>query len=205
VPLLLFNGIGANLELARRFVAELGKFGIGIIIFDVPGTGGSSAPSAPYRFAWLAGLANALLERLGIDGKVDVAGVSWGGALAQEFTRRFSSRVRRLVLAATSAGAVSVPGRWSALSKMVSTRRYIDRDYVAAVGGKLYGGKARGNTQLLEQFDESLRSPGNAGYYLQMLAGIGWTRSSPSRTDACWPGSFQTRGSSRSRTGISSY
>jgi poly(3-hydroxyalkanoate) depolymerase len=175
LPLFFFNGIGANLELVRGFADEMSAFGIGIIVFDVPGTGGSSAPAAPYRFAWLADLANEVLVRLGISGQVDVAGVSWGGALAQEFTHRYPLRVRRLLLAATSAGAVSVPGRLSALAKMVSLRRYVDRDYLTRVGGRLYGGKARANPTLLKQFNESLRSPRSVGYYLQMLAGVGWT------------------------------
>jgi poly(3-hydroxyalkanoate) depolymerase len=175
LPLFFFNGIGANLELVRGFADELGAYGIGIIIFDVPGTGGSSAPAAPYRFSWLADLANEVLVRLGIDGQVDVGGVSWGGALAQEFTHRYPLRVRRLLLAATSAGAVSVPGRLSALAKMVSLRRYVDRNYLTAVGGELYGGKVRRNAKLLEEFGGALRSPRGTGYYLQMLAGVGWT------------------------------
>src|SRR5450631_4879446 len=175
LPLFFFNGIGASLELIRGFAEEMSAHGIGIIVFDVPGTGGSSAPSSPYRLSWLAKLANDVLDRLGIDGQVDVCGVSWGGALAQEFTHRYPERVRRLLLAATSAGAVSVPGRLSALSKMLSVRRYVDRDYLAQIGGELYGGKVRGNAKLLRQYGELLRAPRGSGYYLQMLAGVGWT------------------------------
>jgi poly(3-hydroxyalkanoate) depolymerase len=175
IPLLFFNGIGASLELARGFVDEMGRDGVGIVIFDVPGTGGSSAPASPYRFSWLAELASEVLICLGIEGQVDVGGVSWGGGLAQEFTHRYPGRVRRLLLAATSAGAVSVPGRLSALSKMLSVRRYVDRDYLAHIGGELYGGKVRGNAKLLRQYGELLRAPRGSGYYLQMLAGVGWT------------------------------
>jgi poly(3-hydroxyalkanoate) depolymerase len=173
--LLFFNGIGANLELVAGLAAELSTYGIGIVIFDVPGTGGSSATSSPYRFSWLAELAAEVLRGLGIESQIDVLGVSWGGALAQEFTRRYSGRVRRLLLAATTAGAVSVPGRWSALSKMLSVRRYADRGYLARIAGELYGGKARADAKVLEQFGNSLRSPRGTGYYFQMLAGIGWT------------------------------
>ena len=57
-PLLLFNGIGANLELVEPFVAALDD--VTVIIFDVPGVGGSPAPLIPYRFSTLAVLADKL-------------------------------------------------------------------------------------------------------------------------------------------------
>jgi pimeloyl-ACP methyl ester carboxylesterase len=41
-PLLIFNGIGANLELLEPFVEALGD--VEVIIFDVPGVGGSPTP-----------------------------------------------------------------------------------------------------------------------------------------------------------------
>ena len=41
-PLLIFNGIGANLELVQPFADALGD--VEVVIFDVPGVGGSSTP-----------------------------------------------------------------------------------------------------------------------------------------------------------------
>ena len=93
--LLVFNGLGADLDLMRGFAREIGKFGIGIVIFDVPGIGGSGVPLLPYRFSCLARLANEVLICLGIEGQVDVAGMSWGGALAQEFAHRYPARISR--------------------------------------------------------------------------------------------------------------
>src|SRR5574338_1728709 len=46
-PLLIFNGIGANLELVEPFLEALE--GVEVVIFDVPGVGGSPAPVLPYR------------------------------------------------------------------------------------------------------------------------------------------------------------
>jgi poly(3-hydroxyalkanoate) depolymerase len=175
LPLFFFNGIGANLELLRGFVDEMGKHGIGIIAFDVPGTGGSSEPAAPYRLSWLANLASDLLAGLGVQGQVDVGGVSWGGAIAQEFTHRYPLRVRHLLLAATSAGAVSVPGNPSALAKLLDRRRYAERDFMAHIGGELYGGKFRGNPKLLAHYAASLSAPKGKGYFFQLLALVGWT------------------------------
>ena len=101
-PLLIFNGIGANLELVEPFVAALED--VSVIIFDIPGVGGSPAPVVPYRFSTLSVLTDRLLSRLGYDGPVDVLGVSWGGALAQQFAHLYPGRCRRLILAATSPG-----------------------------------------------------------------------------------------------------
>ncbi|HET6316572.1 MAG TPA: alpha/beta fold hydrolase, partial [Chloroflexota bacterium] len=78
-PLLLFNGIGANIELVEPFLDVLD--GPEAIIFDVPGVGGSPAPILPYRPSTLARLSAQLLDQLGHE-QVDVLGVSWGGALA---------------------------------------------------------------------------------------------------------------------------
>jgi len=175
VPLLLFNGIGANLDLVRGFADEMGRLGIGIVIFDVPGTGGSSPAPAPYRLPSLAALAAKVLAAVGIDGQVDVAGVSWGGGLAQEFTHHYPERVRRLVLAATTAGSLAIPGRLSALTKLLSPRRYADPAYMAGIAADLYGGKFRTDPKLIAKYAETLRAPHGSGYYFQLLAGLGWT------------------------------
>ncbi len=50
-----------------------------------------------------------LLDQLGYE-QADVLGISWGGGLAQQFALRRPDRVRRLVLVATSPGALMVPG-----------------------------------------------------------------------------------------------
>src|SRR5499427_448224 len=81
-PLLLFNGIGANIELVEPFLDAFD--GPEAIIFDVPGVGGSPSPRLPYRPSTLARLTARLLDQLG-HAEVDVLGVSWGGALAQQF------------------------------------------------------------------------------------------------------------------------
>src|SRR6478609_2966693 len=99
---LLFNGIGANWELAKPFLEALAH--TTAIIFDVPGVGGSPVPSVPYRPSTLARLAAGLVAELG-HSEIDVAGVSWGGGVAQQFAHQYPKLCRRLVLAATSPGA----------------------------------------------------------------------------------------------------
>lgn len=174
IPLLLmFNGIGANLELVEPFIAAMPD--VEIVIFDIPGVGGSPTPYLPYRYSSLARLADKLLARLGVTGLVDVLGVSWGGALAQQFAHLFPHRCRRLVLAATSPGALMVPGRLSVLLKMINPRRYRDPAYLNAVGGELYGGGYRSDPRLLRQHGRHTRPPRGRGYAYQLLAGWGWS------------------------------
>ena len=172
-PLLIFNGIGANLELVEPFVDALED--VEVVIFDIPGVGGSPAPLAPYRFSTLAVLADKLLLRLGYDGPVDVLGVSWGGALAQQFARQNPERCRRLILAATSPGVVMVPARVSVLSKLIGPRRYTDPAYLQRVGPQIYGGAYRRDPALLAEHSRHIQPPRGRGYLYQLMAAWGWT------------------------------
>ncbi|KDR27615.1 poly(3-hydroxyalkanoate) depolymerase [Caballeronia grimmiae] len=172
-PLVVFNGIGANLELIRPFAEALGD--VEVVIFDIPGVGGSPAPLMPYRFSTLAALTDKLLSTLGYDGPVDALGVSWGGALAQQFAYLYPVRCRRLVLAATSPGVIMVPGRLSVLSKLVGARRYRDADYLREVGAEIYGGAYRRDPALLEEHGRHIQAPGGRGYLYQLLATCGWS------------------------------
>ncbi|QQX86025.1 poly(3-hydroxyalkanoate) depolymerase [Cupriavidus necator] len=172
-PLLIFNGIGANLELLEPFVDALA--GVEVIIFDVPGAGGSPVPLMPYRFSNLCVLADRLLSHLGYVGQVDTLGVSWGGALAQEFARLYPQRCRRLVLAATSPGVIMVPGKLSVLSKMIGVRRYSDPEYLRRVGADLYGGAFRDDPALLDEHGRHMQPPRGRGYLYQLLAAWGWS------------------------------
>jgi len=171
-PLLLFNGIGANIELVEPFLDALA--GPEAIVFDVPGVGGSPAPWLPYRPWTLARLSAQLLDQLGHE-QVDVLGVSWGGALAQQFALQHAKRCRRLVLAATSPGSLMVPGKLSVLLKLATPRRYKDPDYMRRIAGDLYGGALRGSPELVQKHLRHVRWSSDYGYYLQLIAGVGWS------------------------------
>ncbi|MEL6736352.1 MAG: alpha/beta fold hydrolase [Pseudomonadota bacterium] len=97
--LLVFNGIGASLDAVAPVAGFFER--TRILTFDVPGVGGSPTPLIPYRFSWLSRMTARLLNALEID-EVDVAGVSWGGAAAQQFTYDHQDRVNSLTLCATS-------------------------------------------------------------------------------------------------------
>jgi poly(3-hydroxyalkanoate) depolymerase len=173
-PLLVLNGIGAALELLEPFRARLE--GIESIAIDAPGTGGSQTTRLPLRLRGIARLLDRALDALGYR-EVDVLGVSWGGALAQELARRHGARVGKLVLVASSPGWISLPGRPAALRVLATPRRYYSPSYFERVAPVLYGGAVRENPQLLRQQGHLrfIRPPSLRGYLWQLAAVAGWT------------------------------
>jgi poly(3-hydroxyalkanoate) depolymerase len=171
-PLLLFNGIGANWELARPFLEALTD--TTAIVFDVPGIGGSPKPRLPYRPSTLARLAAGLVAELGY-AEIDVAGVSWGGGIAQQFAHQYPKLCRRLVLAATAPGVTMVPGGPSVLWKMLTPRRYTDKAYMNRIAADLYGGAFRSDPSLIGRHTATMHGARNLGYLYQLLAVAGWT------------------------------
>src|SRR5260370_15020889 len=116
----------------------------------MPGVGGSPVPAFPYRPSTIARLAMGLVEKLGHE-QVDVAGVSWGGALAQQFAHQYDKACRKLVLAATSPGTIMVPGTPSVLWKLATPRRYFDKGFMRNIASSIYGGDFMEDPQLLVQ------------------------------------------------------
>jgi poly(3-hydroxyalkanoate) depolymerase len=175
VPLVLCNGIGASLEVLDPLVAQLDP-DTPVVRFDVPGTGGSPDSPLPYGFPYLAAVLGRLLRKVGIDGQVDVLGLSWGGALAQQFAFQNPRRCRRLILVSTGTGAIMVPGGPAILAKMVTPRRFLDHDYAASIAGVIYGGTVRDDPSMIKQlFDRQLMAGSRVGYLHQLLAGAMWT------------------------------
>lgn len=173
VPLLIFNGIGSSLELLGPFVQRLDP-DRKVIVFDIPGTGESPAPRFPYRLWMLVRLTSQLLDALGHD-RVHIMGVSWGGAIAQQFALQRAARCDKLILAATATGMLMIPGDLRVLAKMATPRRFADRSYLEKHFGILYGGSARGERALFEEFGRFMHSASWTGYLFQQLALIGWS------------------------------
>ena len=111
-PLLFLNGIGADIAAAAPLLAQI--HGREVWTLDMPGVGGSPDALLPYGAPTIAAVVMEIADRLGHKA-IDVAGFSWGGALAQQVAVQFPHRVRRLVLMATTP-TVSAPGiGWAAL------------------------------------------------------------------------------------------
>lgn len=170
-PILFFNGIGANIEAVAPLAEELTERAF--IMFDMPGVGESPDPVVPYNPFTMSWTAAQLLDKFGID-TVDVMGISWGGGMAQHFAMQHPGRTRRVVLVATSAGMLMMPGSPKALSKMANPRRYIDPDFMLKNFETLYGeglGKSAGKGGHMSR----LRPPSPRGYMYQLLCMLGWT------------------------------
>jgi poly(3-hydroxyalkanoate) depolymerase len=167
-PILFFNGIGANLELIAPLAERMPERDL--ITFDMPGIGGSPDPAVPYRPWMMARIADQILDQFAYD-HVDVMGVSWGGAMAQQFALQYGSRVHKLILAATTAGMLMVPGKFKALSKMADPRRYIDPNYMLKNFKTLYGGGEDGSAGHADR----ITPPSKMGYFYQLFAMAGWT------------------------------
>ncbi len=150
-PLLLVMGIGGNMEMWHPFEQALAGSGIQTITFDAPGVGESTNWLLPRRMGGLARTVDRLIGALGYE-TVDVLGVSFGGALAQQLARQSPARVRRLVLAATAPGVPGlggVPGRPSAMLALATPLRYYSPAYFRKVAPTLYGGRIRREPELL--------------------------------------------------------
>jgi len=168
LPILFFNGIGANIE-AMAPMAEL-LDDRDFITFDMPGIGGSPDPVVPYNAILMSRIAALLLDRFDMP-VVDVMGVSWGGAMAQQFALQNGARTNKLILVATSAGMLMVPGNPAALVKMADPRRYIDPDFMAKHFKTLYGGMVSNKSEHIGR----ITPPSKTGYFYQLMAMMGWT------------------------------
>jgi poly(3-hydroxyalkanoate) depolymerase len=168
LPILFFNGIGANIE-AMAPMAEL-LDDRDFVTFDMPGIGGSPDPVVPYNAILMSRIAGLLLDRFEMP-IVDVMGVSWGGAMAQQFALQNTARTNKLILVATSAGMLMIPGNPASLIKMADPRRYIDPDFMAKHFKTLYGGMVGNKSEHINR----LKPPSKTGYFYQLMAMMGWT------------------------------
>jgi len=168
LPILFFNGIGANIEAVAPLAEALPDRAF--IMFDMPGIGGSPEPVVPYNTVTMAWTTTQLLDKLGVD-KVDLMGVSWGGAMAQHFAIQHPGRTRRLILAATTAGMIMMPGNPASLSKGGSAPLYRFCFYGRALPDAVRRGIGQGDEQ--DGAHPSVKAPFPARIFLP-IDGNAW-------------------------------
>jgi pimeloyl-ACP methyl ester carboxylesterase len=101
-PLVLVHGAAENARTWRPQLAALSDE-FTVVAWDEPGAGGSSDVPADFGLSDYAGCLAALIEALGL-GPAHVAGLSWGGTVAQELYRHHPALVATLILVDTYAG-----------------------------------------------------------------------------------------------------
>lgn len=167
-PLLVFNGLGLNLETLFPLMRALD--GVDAITLDIPGIGGSSARLLPFTFRELAQLAMRVLDHFGID-RFCVMGISWGAGIAMDMARYLPVRCEKLIVASGSMGMPTIPKGMGSLLELTNPRRFFDREYLRKRAGSLYGGKFSKNPLLVEEYLDTLaRHKNPMAYYQQLFA-----------------------------------
>ena len=98
-PLILLMGFGADGTVWEKHVAVYEKH-FRCIVIDNRGVGNSDQPAGPYTTQMMAEDTVAVMDHAGIQTAM-VAGISMGGAIAQELAIRNPSRVSKLLLVST--------------------------------------------------------------------------------------------------------
>jgi pimeloyl-ACP methyl ester carboxylesterase len=101
-PLVLVHGAAVDSRMWRPQLAALADE-FTVVAWDEPGAGRSSDVPADFALADYANCLAALIETLDL-GPAHVAGLSWGGTLAQELYRHHPNLVSTLLLVDTYAG-----------------------------------------------------------------------------------------------------
>ena len=98
-PLVLLMGFGADGDVWEKHVAVYEQH-FQCIILDNRGVGKSDQPAGPYSTAMMADDTAAVMDHLGV-AAAKIAGISMGGAIAQELALRYPQKVECLVLIST--------------------------------------------------------------------------------------------------------
>ena len=173
-PLLLIGGLGNNLGLFERLVAELPQ--VETIAVDGPGMGRSSTPFRPLSMFELADVYACLIKALGLE-KASVLGLSFGGAVAQQLAYQSPSLVDRLILCGTGPGVGGVLGSPGVLSELSMPWRFYTPSRLRRVAPLIYGGRVAREPEVFEQeLEQRLALPPSVfGYYSQLTALTGWS------------------------------
>jgi pimeloyl-ACP methyl ester carboxylesterase len=168
-PTILFiHGYPLNRKLWQLQISDLAD-SARMLIPDLRGFGESHAALGPYSMELLADDCNAFLDQLGVVESIIICGLSMGGYIAFAFFRKYSWRVRGLILTATRAGADSLEAKTNRdkaialaekegseaivrlmLPKMLSAQTYASRpELVEHVRGILSSASVHGITGVL--------------------------------------------------------
>jgi pimeloyl-ACP methyl ester carboxylesterase len=174
-PVLLINGLGANVDMWGTAQEQLARTAR-TIAFDAPGMGRSRTSPVVLPHPALAAMICRLLDTLEVD-RCDVVGYSFGGTVAQQLARQAPDRVRRIALVGTSCGWGSVPATARAMALISTPLRYYSRQVLEQTNHLLDSGSSdRESETWRAQAEARLRYPPTlTGYTQQLIAGATWS------------------------------
>jgi len=117
-PLVMIAGLGTDISIFRMCIKQLSQ-SFKVLVFDNRGVGSTDKPDIPYSIEMMADDTATLMSMVGFESAY-VVGISLGGRIALELTLQFPEKVKRLVLASTSA---SVKAMMSFLPKFIKRVR----------------------------------------------------------------------------------
>ncbi|MBS2937961.1 alpha/beta fold hydrolase [Nocardioides sp. J2M5] len=164
LPLLMCHGVGLDQAKWGEFREQIPRT---TIAFDVQ-------PEHLGRWPTVMGYArfvSRVMDRLGVQ-RFDVLGLSWGGVTAQQLALTHPRRVRRVVLASTSPGFLSVPVAPATVASFWRPdRSEANREVLVR---RVYGGDFVDDPELLKRLG-LVREVDAGAYRRQLLALVGWT------------------------------
>ena len=169
-PVLLIMGLGMNATGWWRTIPVLSAFRV--LSFDNRGVGRSERAPGPYTVAEMADDAASVLDAAGVEA-AHVYGISLGGMIAQEVALRHPSRVRALVLGATTRGGDAWVPALDDVMTFVRLRAQMTAEHAVWASVPInYAPRTRRERGHLiaEDIAQRLRFPVEAEYYAAQLA-----------------------------------
>ena len=157
-PLVLVHGAAVDSRVWQPQLAALADE-FTVVAWDEPGAGRSSDVPADFALADYAGCLAALIETLAL-GPAHVAGLSWGGTVAQELYRHRPELVATLILVDTYAGwkgslpAAEVRARVEGVQQMLTAADHV---FDPTLQGLFAGGPPARFTALMEAMAADVR------------------------------------------------
>lgn len=171
LPLLICNDFLADHRVLDTFCKALGR---PTIRFDMPGIGDASGTPRMRRMGQLAHRVARLCDVLDCR-EVDVLGIGWGGLLAQRLARDQPSRVRRLVLVATSSGPLMLPGRPASLRRLAWPGGPASTVADGRDVREVFGGRRADECEAVANALHRNRAPSRRAYAAQLYAMAGFS------------------------------
>ena len=163
-------GLGMNATGWWRTIPALSEFRV--LSFDNRGVGRSERVPGPYTVPDMADDAVSVLDEAGIEA-AHVYGISLGGMIAQELALRHPSRVRALVLGATTPGGDAHVPAGDDVVAFVRLRAEMTAEHAVWASVPInYAPRTRreGAQRIAEDIAQRLRFPVEAEYYSAQLA-----------------------------------